>query len=92
MKNKENIIKELGVIEHRRWNTMKILDGWRPFEGTDWKEHKENYKAQKLHNLLVSFEDLDLNEQIKDYHQIEGIPYFIALLYKDQYQTDILLN
>lgn len=88
----EKEIEDLGVIEHRRWNTMKILDGWRPFEGTDWKKHKENYKAQKLHNLLITFKDLPDNEQVKDYHQIEGIPYFIALLYKDQYKTPILLK
>jgi hypothetical protein len=88
----KNTVEELGVIEHRRWNTMKILDGWRPFEGTDWKKHKENYKAQKLHNLLITFNDLDKDEKVKDFHQIEGIPYFIALLYKDQYLTNILLN
>jgi len=88
----EKEIEDLGVIEHRRWNTMKVLDGWRPFECTDWKKHKENYKAQKLHNLLVTFDDLDKNEKVKDYHQIEGIPYFIALLYLDQYQTHISLN
>lgn len=88
----EKEIEDLGVIEHRRWNTMKVLDGWRPFEGTDWKKHKENYKAQKLHNLLVTFDDLDKNEKVKDYHQIEGISYFIALLYLDQYQTHISIN
>jgi|GEM_PF-3482382 len=92
IKKEESEIEKLGEVEHRRWNTMKILDGWRPFEGTDWKEHKENYKAQKLHNLLITFKDLDKNEKVKDYHQIEGVPYFIALLYKDQYQKHISLN
>ena len=85
-------IEELGIVEHRRWNTMKILDGWRPFEGTDWKTYKETYKAQKLHNLLVPFKDLPESEQVKDYHQIEGIPFFIALLYTDQYGKHIMLN
>ena len=70
---------------------MKILDGWRPFVGNDWKTYKETYKAQKLHNLLVTFNDLPANEQFKDYHQIEGIPYFISLMYLDQYGKQILI-
>lgn len=82
-------IRDLGLAEHRRWNTMKILDGWRPFVGADWKAYKENYKAQKLHNLLVPFEELPKNEKGKDYHQIEGIPFFVALLYKTYYHRNI---
>ncbi|AEL28140.1 NAD-binding protein [Cyclobacterium marinum] len=84
-------VEDLGLIEHRRWNAMKILDGWRPFVGKDWKTYKETYKAQKLHNLLVTFNDLPANEQFKDYHQIEGIPYFISLMYLDQYGNQILI-
>lgn len=82
-------IRDLSEAEHRRWNTMKILYGWRPFEGDDWKLYKENYKAQKLHSLLLPFKELPSHEVDKDYHQIEGIPYFIAFLYKAYYGVDI---
>lgn len=85
-------VEVLGVVEHRRWNTMKILDGWRPIVGTDWKTYKETYKAQKLHNLLLSFKDLPENEQMKDFHQIEGIPYFIALMNLNQYGKQITMK
>ncbi|WP_158859588.1 NAD-binding protein [Lunatibacter salilacus] len=85
----ENEIEDLGLVEHRRWNMMKILDGWRPFDGKDWEIHKENYKAQKLHNLLVPFRDLPQKEQIKDIHQIEGIPFFIGFLSRCLYNQNI---
>ena len=72
--------EDLGVIEHRRWNTMKVLDGWRPFECTDWKKPQgKTIKPKKLHNLLVTFDDLDKNEKVKGLPSDRGDSLFYCL-------------
>lgn len=56
----------MAKMEHRRWCAERFLNGWK------WGEKKD--KPNKIHPLLVAWDDLPFKEKRKDYEQIENLP------------------
>jgi hypothetical protein len=72
----ENQKALLAELEHRRWNAEKLIKGWNPNREADWKKHKTALKAQRFHQFMVTFDELDDFERNKDWTQIIGLPFF----------------
>lgn len=77
----EDTIGQLAELEHRRWCAEKLLEGFIPFEGTKemWVQNKKLYQQQKQHVCLQAYESLDDKERIKDYSQLFGLIYILAV-------------
>ncbi len=56
----------MAKMEHERWCAERFLDGW--------KYGPETIRAQKISKALVSWEELPIEEQRKDFEQIEALP------------------
>lgn len=67
----DTIVEDLARVEHERWMTDLISDGWQPTEGS-------KDPVQKLHPLLIPFDDLSPEEQAKDEDSIERLPDALA--------------
>ncbi|MCQ2287953.1 MAG: hypothetical protein MJZ74_02540 [Muribaculaceae bacterium] len=64
-------VQDLTRMEHNRWNTEKLLLGFRPlYAGAEtemWDNgHKAQMKKEKKHKLIMPFEMLPQSEQDKD--------------------------
>lgn len=54
-----NTFKEqLLRIEHHRWNTFQMLDGWAPWEKKDFIKNTHKNNNAKLHAYLAPFDEL----------------------------------
>ncbi len=74
-------IKQLGAIEHIRWNAEKLKLGWNIYKNEErWKESKEELKKQKQHFYLTK--SIPSKEQYKDETQIIALPFLISYLLK----------
>jgi hypothetical protein len=59
----ESELMAIRLLEHRRWNAYMRSEGY-IYSGSSAKESRND--LLKMHNCLVPFGDLPLNEQIKD--------------------------
>lgn len=59
----EGKIKEneeaLLIMEHNRWNTFQMLDGWDSYDGKTIEKGKHKSKKAKLHAYLAEFNSLE---------------------------------
>jgi hypothetical protein len=66
----EEEVETLAIREHKRWKAQKEAGGWKYALKTD--------KAKKLHEDLVTWEELPEKEKEKDRVLIRGIPRILA--------------
>jgi len=64
-----HVLWSVARAEKRRWNASRQLDGWRLGPRDDTK---------KLHPLLVSFDELPAEEQLKDVDAVRALPTVMA--------------
>lgn len=67
-------LKELAVLEHRRWEIEKILFNWSFDQQTDY--------GRKMHDCMVDWQNLSDEEKQKDFDQINA---FAQILHAGHY-------
>jgi len=66
----QEMIDLMAEMEHGRWNTEKLADGWRP--------GKKRNDEKKIHPSLVPWKDLPESEKDKDRKYAREIPVVLA--------------
>lgn len=67
----EEEVEELSQLEHDRWASDLLLDGWRPTTG-------DKDPVQKLHPLIVPWAELPESEREKDREPMRELPEMLA--------------
>ena len=65
LQDENEIKKTLAIYEHRRWNAFVRGDGFVLVRDENGKPRPRN-NAAKIHNLLVPYDELEYQEQLKD--------------------------
>lgn len=76
----EEMVEDLAIIEHNRWNVEKLLMGYRrttPEEHAKWDEEKKRFKTEFIHDNICPFEELDKATQDIDRNFTREIPRII---------------
>lgn len=80
----DTLFERLVRMEHDRWNAYHFLNGWKYTEiAPQNKEEKDQQKAKKEHNCLLSLKDFD-----KDTIKITVIHDIYSLLYIPNYLAE----